>query len=133
MMALSMQLLMRALTAMVLTVACMVFTSSAHAQTDRPAPPGPSEQTPNISDQKLDAAAAALERVVSLQEDYKRRLQGAPTSDMERIADEAKGEFVKAITDQGLSVEEYNSIIVVARNDPEVRKKILQRMRPPAQ
>ena len=132
-MALSMQLLTRALTATVLTVACMVFTSSADAQTDRPSSPGPSQQTPNISDQKLDAAAAALERVASLREDYKRRLQGAPTSDQERIADEAKGEFVKAITDQGLSVEEYNSIIVVARDDPEVRKKILQRMRPPAQ
>ena len=132
-MAQSMQLLMRTLAAMILTVGCVVFTSAANAQTDRPSPPGTSEQTPNISDQQLDAAAAALERVVSLREDYKRRLQEAPTSDMERLADEAKGEFVKAITDQGLSVDEYNSIIVVARNDPEVRKKILQRMRPPAQ
>lgn len=124
------QLLMRALSAMVLTVACMAWTSAASAQADRAVPPGPSEQTPNISDQKLDAAAAALERIVGLQEDYKRRLQAAPPSDMERIADEAKGELVKAVTDQGLSVDEYNSILVVARNDPDVRKKILQRMRP---
>ena len=38
---------------------------------------------------------------------------------------------MKAVTDQGLSVEEYNSILVVAQNNPEVRKKIVERMRPP--
>jgi hypothetical protein len=38
----------------------------------------------------------------------------------------------KAITDQGLSVEEYDSILEVAQNDPEVREKIRQRIRPSA-
>jgi hypothetical protein len=37
---------------------------------------------------------------------------------------------VKAVTDQGLSVEEYTSIMVVAQNDPMVRQKILQRLKP---
>jgi hypothetical protein len=42
----------------------------------------------------------------------------------------AKSTMAKAVTDQGLSVEEYNSILVMAQNNPEVRGKILQRMRP---
>jgi hypothetical protein len=44
--------------------------------------------------------------------------------------DEANKALVKAVTDQGLSVEEYTSIMVVAQNDPAVRQKIVQRMKP---
>jgi hypothetical protein len=32
------------------------------------------------------------------------------------------------VTDQGLSVMEYDSILEVAQNDPEVREKIGQRI-----
>jgi uncharacterized protein DUF4168 len=125
------QVVMRTLSVVVLTAALTVLASPAGAQTQPPAA-NPSQQAPNLSDQKLDAIAAALERVVDVRENYERKLKEAPPSDIERIADEAKGELVKAVTDQGLSVEEYNSILVVAQNDPEVRKKIIQRMKPPA-
>jgi Domain of unknown function (DUF4168) len=122
------QLLMRTLTAAAL--ASTVPVSAASAQTE-PSSPGPTEKAPDISDQKLDAAAAALERMVSLRESYEQRLKAAPASDKERIANEAKDAFVKAISEQGLSVDEYNSILVVAQNDPQIRSKILQRLRPP--
>jgi hypothetical protein len=100
---------------------------AANAQVELPSLNRP-EPTPNIPDQKLDAAAAALGQVASLRENYQQRLDESPTSD---LADEAKKAFVKAVTDQGLSIEEYTSILVVARNDPVVRKKILERVRLP--
>jgi len=34
----------------------------------------------------------------------------------------------KAVTDQGLSVDEYISIIRTARSDPTVREKLIQRI-----
>ena len=37
--------------------------------------------------------------------------------------------MAKAVTDQGLSLDDYNSIISTAQNDPVVRKKLTQRMR----
>jgi hypothetical protein len=40
--------------------------------------------------------------------------------------------LAKAVTDQGLSVDEYDSILEVAQNDPDVREKNWQRIRPPA-
>jgi len=92
--------------------------------------PPPSEQTPNISDQKLDAAAAALQEAANVREKYQQRIEAAAPSDKPSIADEGKNALMKAITDQGLSVEEYASILVVARNDPVVREKILQRINP---
>ena len=96
-------------------------------------PPGLSNPAPDISDQKLDAAATALARVASLKQEYLQRLQAATASDKERIADEANNALTRAVEDQGLTVEEYNSIIVVAQNDPGVREKILQRLRPAGQ
>jgi hypothetical protein len=105
--------------------------AAANAQVQSPSP-GLSEQTPNISDQKLDAAAAAIEQVASLKQDYQQRIVAAAPSDRERIANEAMDALAKAVTDQGLSVEEYDSILEVAQNDPDVREKIRQRIRPSA-
>ena len=91
--------------------------------------PGLFDQSPNISDQKLDAVATAIERVASLKQDYGQRIAAAAPSDKERIAFEAINALTNAVTDQGLSVKEYDSILEVAQNDPEVREKISQRIR----
>ena len=112
----------------------MAFLRSRSERADPIAVAGPSEQTPkNIPDQKLDAAAAALEQVASVKEDYQRRIKAADPSDRDRIAEEAHNALGKAVTDRGLSVEEYTSILEVAENDPDVRQKIIQRIHPPAE
>jgi hypothetical protein len=103
--------------------------AAANAQVQPPSP-GLSEQPPNISDQKLDAAAAAIEQVASLKQDYQQRIAAAAPADRERIASEAMDALAKAVTDQGLSVEEYDSILEVAQNDLDVREKNRRRIRP---
>lgn len=125
----SMQLLVRPIAVGIL--GWLLAVSAVKAQ-DRPSSPGLTEPSPAIPDQKLEAAAAAMEQVVSLKEDYRKRMETAPASDKERIADEANNALVKAVTDRGLSVDEYTSILIVAQKDPEVGQKILQRIRPPA-
>lgn len=150
------RLLTPSLAAAVLTVAWLAPVPAANAQAPSPAPqapapqtsapqsptqqspaPAPSEQskTPsaesaNIPDDKLDKAAAALEQVSSLKENYEAKIQAAPAADRDRITAEANNALEDAVTGQGLSVEEYTNIIVVAQNNPEVREKILQRIRP---
>jgi hypothetical protein len=101
--------------------------SNAYAQSQSPGFPG---QTSNVPDQKLDAAAAAIKQIASVREDYEQRIVAAEPTDRERIAEEAKGALAKAVTDQGLSLPEYTSILVIAQNDPEVQEKILQRLGP---
>jgi len=97
-----------------------------------PGPAGPSAAAPDLSDRKLDAAAAALQRVASLQQDYRQRVAEAQApAEKDRIVAEANRALSKAVTDQGLSVEEYAAILDVARNDVEIRGKILQRIQPP--
>jgi uncharacterized protein DUF4168 len=109
----------------------LLFVPAANAQVQSPLP-GLSDQPPNITEQKLDAAAAAIEQVASLKQDYQRRIAEAAPSDKEGILNEAITALTKAVTDQGLSVEEYDSILEVAQNDPDILEKIRQRIRPPA-
>jgi len=125
-----MRLLKRSLTAAVLLSASSFSIPVAIAQN---APPSPNLSAPEsgITDQKLDAVAAAYERVSTLQRAYRQRLAeaGAPT-EQERITNEANNALTKAVTDQGLSLHEYTSILQVAQNDQEIRAKILQRVHP---
>jgi hypothetical protein len=95
------------------------YLSAVPANAQTPAPdsnaltsPGLSQPQPNITDQKLDKAAAALERIAGLQQDFRKQAS-------------------KAVTDQGLSIDEYAQIMDVAQNDPQVRQKIISRIAPP--
>jgi hypothetical protein len=123
---------MRSLTrplAAVGTTVWLLSVPSANAQVQSP-PPGASQQSQSIPDQKLDAAAAALEQVSTVKERYQQQIQDASPSERQRITSEAESALETAITGQGLSVEEYSSIIVVAQNNPDVRQRLLQRVRP---
>jgi Domain of unknown function (DUF4168) len=90
------------------------IANAQRAQSEAPSP-GLSRPAPSITEQKLDAAAAALERVVGLQKVYGQRLADAEEADKERIVAEANDGLEKAVADQGLSVEEYSSILQVAQ------------------
>ena len=84
--------------------------------------------SPTISDDKLSAAAAVIGQVTNIQENYQRRIAEAPTSEKQRLAEEANDRLQKAVTDQGLTVDEYNTIIRTVQNDPAVRQKLSQRV-----
>jgi len=117
------------LPAAILLAACLFVPAASAQAPSPPAPtPGQADQSPNIPDQKLDAAASALQQVAGLKRDYQERVDSASDSDKQRIVAEANSALAKAVTDQGLSLEEYTAIMVIAQNDPQVREKILQRL-----
>jgi len=125
-----MRLLTRLLAAAILTAGWYLSIPTVNVLAQSP-PPGPSTSAPDLSDQKLSATAAAMERVVSLQKNYRQRIAEAEApAEKERIVAEANNELTKAVTEQGLSVEEYTSILDAARDNPEIRDKLLQRIRP---
>jgi hypothetical protein len=125
-----MRFLTRSISAAVLMAAWQLSVPAASAQVESPSP-APSAPAQSIPNQKLDAAAAALAHVAGLKQDYEQRLAAAPAvPDKERIIAEANDALEKAVTDQGLSVDEYNTIMEVAQNDLNVRDKILQRLHP---
>ena len=104
-----------------------VAPANAQAQ---PQAPSTVEQGENIPDQKLEAAAAAIERMASIKQDYQQRLQKVTSpSEQDRLVEEGNNAMQKAVTDQGLSVAEYDEIMVVAQNSPTVRDKIIERLK----
>jgi hypothetical protein len=100
--------------------------STANAPATTGAPAATETQIP---EEKLDAAAAAMQQISSLRDSYQQRYDAAPPTDKERIAGEATDALKKVVTDKGLSIDEYSAIITLAQNDPAVRSKILDRIR----
>ncbi|MDE2227828.1 MAG: DUF4168 domain-containing protein [Alphaproteobacteria bacterium] len=110
---------------------------AAGAQTQTSPPAAPSAAMPaapgqgaKVSDQKITQAAAAMSKVMTLRQSYQQRLAQATPGDRGRIAQEGQAAMKQAVTDQGLSVPEYNSILQTAQNDPAVRQKLLSRLQP---
>ena len=74
----------------------------------------------------------ALGQVTSIRQGYERKIAEAPQPDKQHVTDEANNALKKAVTDQGLSVDEYNTILQTAQNDPTIRQKLAQRIPPAA-
>jgi len=87
----------------------------------------PAAKTP-ISDQQISQAAVAMGKVMNIRQTYNQKLTQAKPEDRGRIADESQTAMQKAVTDQGLSVEQYNAILQEAQNDPGVREKLMSRL-----
>jgi hypothetical protein len=141
--------LLRSFAAAALSVSALLLIPAANAQMNppqaRPQAQSPQTQPPQtqppqtqlpqtqppsapISDDKLNAAAAAIGQVATIRQSYESKIAAAPASDQQRLTKEANDALTKAVTDQGLSVDEYNSIIRTAQNDPVVRQKLTQRI-----
>jgi Domain of unknown function (DUF4168) len=103
-------------------------TQPAHSQ------PFPESRPPasGVSDQQLDEVAKAIRQVNTVKLTYAQRIAQAPQSDKARIVGEANGALVKAVTDQGLSVDEYNAILITAQTDATLRQKLVERVVPSA-
>ena len=132
--------LLQPVAAVALTAGALLLVPAAEAQMNPPqaspqaqSPETSSLQTPlplpsvSISDEKLTAAAAAIGQVATIQQSYESEIAAAP-SDKHRLSQEANDAVEKAVTDRGLSVDEFNSIIITAQNDPTVREKLIQRI-----
>jgi len=120
--------------AVTLTAAGLLVMPAANAQQQSPSPPSVTTPSPtptpaNIADKKLDAAAAAVKKVTVIKNKYSQQLAEAPVAEKERIQGEAGDAMAKAVAEQGLSIEEYLTILKVAQQDPAVRDKLLQRMK----
>ena len=107
----------------------LLSTPVANAQQGPPSVAPPETSSAAIPDHKIDAVAAAAKRVVAIGDNYEQKLAKAGDGEKEKIVDEANQAITKAVNDQGLSVDEYVSIMKVAQNDSTVREKIVERLK----
>jgi len=108
------------------------LAAGAQTQSSPPATAAPAPAVKaQVSDQQISQAAVAMQKVMTIRQTYNQKLTQAKPEDRGRIADESQIAMQKAVTDQGLSVEQYNAILQLAQNDPGVREKLLSRLPPP--
>ena len=105
---------------------------AAGAQTQSPsstaAPSAAPAAKTAVSDQQISQAAVAMQKVMTIRQSYSQQLNQAKPEDRGRIADESQVAMKKAVTDSGLSVDQYNAILQLAQNDPDVREKLMNRL-----
>ena len=129
--------LTRASTA-VAVLAAFMLAAPAGAQQQQPqqAPEQQGMQTPqgtpssaDFSEAQLDAFAAAAEDISRLQQEYDVKLQAAASSEeAEDLRTEATDAIMDALEEQGITPDEYNSIVAAAQADPTLYAAIIERM-----
>ena len=113
--------------------ACLVAAPVGAQQQQQPPQPGsPQDVTPqtSFSEEQIDAFAAAAQDVTRLQQEYDTKLQTAGNEqEVETLRGEAADAMMNVLEDQGLTPEEYNSILQAAQADPALYTAIVERMR----
>jgi len=79
----------------------------------------------NVSDADLERFAVARDSIVSIQEDYSARLQGAgDPEEAGKLQQQANEEMIGAVQEAGLDVESFNAIAMALQGNPELQKKL---------
>ena len=78
-----------------------------------------------IGDQQLRAFAAAALEVQEIGREWQEAAQAAGSeAEVETLRDQAQNQMVEAVEGEGLSVDDYNAIVVAAETDPELAARI---------
>lgn len=111
------------------------MTGFAVAQETAPAQPAPETSTPdasqpaqNFDDDTLRSFAVAFLEVDKINKEYAPRMQEASTpEEQQKVQEEASQEMVTAVEGaEGISVQEYTSIMQAAQVNPDLAKKLTQ-------
>ena len=91
-----------------------------------PTPPGASTQQGAVSDALVQKVGTALRQTATIRQQYSQRAQSSNSQERKQeLTSQAQVEMVKAIGDQGLSVQQYNQVIQMAQADPTLRQRLL--------
>lgn len=87
--------------------------------------PQPGQAQVSVTDQKIASYASAAIEVENLRGAWSKRIVAAESeSEQAELRQQANDEMVNAVKEEGLSVEEYNSITEAAQQDPDLRSQI---------
>jgi hypothetical protein len=80
----------------------------------------------NISDDTVQKVGMALGQVIQIREEYTKRLSLVRSDDEKQaVADEAQDVMIQAVSDQGLSIGQFNDVVAAAEDDAELGQRVL--------
>lgn len=85
-----------------------------------------SNPTGAITDDVVTKVGKAVAHIEAIRQDYTARLGAVSAQDAKQaLADRAEHAMVKAVTDEGLTVREYNEVISAAQSDKDIEERVL--------
>jgi hypothetical protein len=84
------------------------------------------QKSGEMSDAMVRKVGKALRQVVTIRGEYDKHTQSANTQqELQDLNKRAEQDMVKAISDQGLSVQQYRQAIQMAQADPKLKQRIV--------
>jgi hypothetical protein len=79
-----------------------------------------------ISDTLVQKVGVALGQITQIRETYAERFASVDSDDEKQAVEtEAQTVMVEAISQQGLSVEQFNRVVTAAKADPDLEQRVL--------
>ena len=123
------------LKAALLGAALVLACGSVAAQLPPPSPAPQPEQQAALPEKEINAFAAAASEIRQLNEKWLPRVRAATQQGAaaeQQVKNQALAEMTQAVERNGLTVSKYNEIYEVTQNNPDVRRKVQERMQPAA-
>lgn len=80
-----------------------------------------------VPDDTVQKAGVAMHHVIQIRQSYSQREQAASMpSEKQDLLQQAETATVKAVTDQGLSVQEYDRVLHLAMADPNLKARLMK-------
>jgi Domain of unknown function (DUF4168) len=118
----------RAALVAVLMATCAVTPSIAQQTGVAPTPPpapGAVTQQGQVSDVMVRKVGMALRQTATIRQKYAERMHSQTAPEQQQLTQQAQSEMMKAISDQGLSVQQYNQVIQMAQADPSLKQRLI--------
>jgi Domain of unknown function (DUF4168) len=79
-----------------------------------------------ISNTMVQKVGVALGQISQIRKTFAERIASADSSDEKQAVEtEAQAMMVKAVSQQGLSVEQFNNVVTAAEADPDLGRRVL--------
>jgi hypothetical protein len=102
-----------------------VLPAAAQPTQAAPTQAAPMQQG-EMSDAMVTKVGTALRHVATIRQQYSARAQSAKSPQQQQaLSDQARSEMLKAISDQGLSEEQYDRAIQLAQNNETLKQRLL--------
>ncbi len=114
--------------------AALLMSAAVPALSQQTSRDTPTMQTPDtgsqtqgqMSDAMVRKVGTALRHVVTIRQQYAQREQSEKSSEQQqKLTDQAQKDMVKAIGEQGLSVDQYSHAMQMAQADPALRQRLV--------
>jgi hypothetical protein len=112
--------------AFVVTAAMPALAQPSGSNATTPEVPGATVPQDDVSDATITKVGAVLRQTVTIRQKYAERAQSIKSPQEEQALEaQAQIELVQAVSDQGLSVQQYNQVIQMAQADPTLKQRLL--------